>query len=190
MIAKTKCFSNFDRDSVLKPSNLKNGQYISPNRESWRVLLIPDLLKEEITRSVEFVSPEPKERSIRKAVGFGNIQIRYYSQTVGDHPCTARGPPISLDWQYNDGVSIPVDDYESKIATTSRKKPLILSDSRRRRILMQRYGYDLEDINTAIIARRKVARQREKSAKLTTSMKLGRAFKNVRLGTKMILQVR
>lgn len=196
MAVTTTFSSNACKRSPLKTLNLENEQYISTDEESSSELVVPKLHKEEITRSIELLSPKPKDRATkRKVVTFSNIQIRYYSQTVGDHPCTTRGPPISLDWQYNVGASIPVDEYESKMTRTrnSRKKKtksLILSDSQRRIILMNRYGYDLEDIRTAIKERIKTARQREKSAKLTPSMKVGKVLKNARLNTLKILQVR
>jgi hypothetical protein len=48
----------------------------------------------------------------RKNVNFDTITIREFARALGDNPATTHGPPLSLDWDYEDVVTISVDDYE------------------------------------------------------------------------------
>lgn len=169
--------------SIVKTHKLNN------NKISTAAPLTAD---EEKARSLEFINEtkSTQETKTKKRVSFGQIHLRHYSQTVGDHPCTAIGPPISLDWKYEENETISLDEYESQVQGKPKRRSLILSDSRRRQILTKQYGYGLEDINAAIVDRIKTARQREQSAKKTPVMKLEKTLKNVRLNSKKLLQKR
>jgi hypothetical protein len=47
-----------------------------------------------------------------RTVSFGNVHVREYSQTLGDHPLCETGCPLSLDWDYSVCESLTVDMYE------------------------------------------------------------------------------
>mmetsp|Transcript_2359 Transcript_2359/g.3428 ORF Transcript_2359/g.3428 Transcript_2359/m.3428 type:complete len:191 (-) Transcript_2359:1124-1696(-) len=184
MVAKNNYSSSPATMSIVKTHKFNSNN----NKISTTALLTAN---EEKARSLEFINEtKTQERKMKKRVSFGDIQMRHYSQTVGDHPCTPRGPPISLDWQYKENETIPLDEYESQVQGKRKRRSLIMSDSRRRQILTQQYGYGLDDINAAIVERIKTARQREQSAKTTPVMKLEKTLKNVRLNSKKLLQVR
>mmetsp|Transcript_1840 Transcript_1840/g.2529 ORF Transcript_1840/g.2529 Transcript_1840/m.2529 type:complete len:195 (+) Transcript_1840:158-742(+) len=188
MVAKSPYTPNDETRSILKPDNQ---YYISTKPKYWKVLPVPELPPKPSEAS-SAKQPEEEARRIKKAVSFGDIQMRRYAQTLGDHPCTSRGPPISLDWKYNEEESVSVDEHESKVLATKtkRKSPVILSSSYRRKILTHKYGHDHDEIKMAIKERIKAARQREQSAKTTPSMILEQTLKKVRLNTVKILQVR
>lgn len=180
---------NHEIKPVLKSCNSdENERYISTRRRSWIVLPVPDLPKQGRSRSMDFTS-KTKTGKMDRRVSFGEIQMRHYTQTVGDHPCTDRGPPISLDWMYKEGERIPVDEYEAKFESKSRRKPTMLSVNDRRNILMQEYGYDISDIKAAIRERIKTAHQRKQSAKATPVMKLEKTMKYIRSNAKHILHL-
>merc|ERR550539_1145814 len=50
----------------------------------------------------------------KRVTSFSNIEIREYDITLGDNPGGADGPPISLDWNYNEIFTqvMDVDIYE------------------------------------------------------------------------------
>jgi hypothetical protein len=52
--------------------------------------------------------PPPPPRK----VNFDTIQFREYNLALGDNPATTNGPPLSLDWYYQDTEAVLVDDYE------------------------------------------------------------------------------
>jgi len=45
-------------------------------------------------------------------VSFRNIYIREYEQTAGDNPACSSGPPICLDWDYQQELEFLLDEYE------------------------------------------------------------------------------
>mmetsp|Transcript_8623 Transcript_8623/g.11407 ORF Transcript_8623/g.11407 Transcript_8623/m.11407 type:complete len:251 (-) Transcript_8623:282-1034(-) len=48
----------------------------------------------------------------RKSVRFGQIVIREHGVTLGDHPGTGLGPPLTIEWKHQAEHVLPVDDYE------------------------------------------------------------------------------
>jgi hypothetical protein len=45
-------------------------------------------------------------------VDFGNVQIREYTQVIGDHPSCSSGCPLSLGWDYIQTEPESLQDYE------------------------------------------------------------------------------
>lgn len=58
--------------------------------------------------------------SYEKKVRFGSITIRRYQQTLGDHPVCSIGPPVTLDWDYQE------DSHRPTVARYERAKVLRL----------------------------------------------------------------
>ena len=48
----------------------------------------------------------------RKLVRFHRIEIREYGVTLGDHPGTRTGPPVTIEWQHQAELVVDVDQYE------------------------------------------------------------------------------
>jgi hypothetical protein len=73
------------------------------------------------------VSPEEKviPKKHTKEVHFGTITIRRYEQTLGDHPVCSIGPPVTLDWNYEEGDHRPTFDRFERAKTGSRKVKLL-----------------------------------------------------------------
>lgn len=96
-----------------------------------------------------------------RRVGFGSVQVRQYHQTLGDNPCVQCGPPIQLDWTYNEEESlIPVDEYECQ--RWRRKKPhqMVLTSHQRRSVLSFYYGVSDDEMKVVQKAMHKIRRKR------------------------------
>jgi hypothetical protein len=48
-----------------------------------------------------------------KRVRFGFVAIRNYDITMGDNPAVTGGPPITLDWSYEQIPSLPLQEFET-----------------------------------------------------------------------------
>ena len=75
---------------------------------------------------------QDEDRSSKRRVNFDAIMIREYDRTLGDNPATTHGPPLTLDWEYEDVASIKVDEYEAQRAPRLRILPrgLLLNHQR------------------------------------------------------------
>lgn len=90
-----------------------------------------------------------KMERVEKTVEFNNVYIRSYEQTIGDNPSTSDGPPISLDWDYNEEDAIQIDAYEFGRPRRRNSEELRLSNNLRRKILMDEYGCKASELNDA-----------------------------------------
>jgi hypothetical protein len=97
-----------------------------------------------IASSCDCESPSHTAASTRTFITFGNVSVRRYSLTVGDHPECRVGPPITLDWKYYDNEEITsIDHYEKNRGGT---EPRRLLSSQRRKLLHEEFGVSEEDI--------------------------------------------
>lgn len=70
------------------------------------------------------------ERGLLKHnVSFCQIEIREYEQTLVDNPCVTKGPPIGLDWNYEECGSFQVDDYELHKGANRRSRSMMMIPS-------------------------------------------------------------
>ena len=78
---------------------------------------------------------EPKRKS---QVSFHQVTIRRYPMIAGDNPACEYGPPVTLDWGFEELPSLDLDDFESMRRRTRRQKlhHLLLSYMQRQRILV------------------------------------------------------
>ena len=61
--------------------------------------------------------------SSSKSVKFHEVQVREYAVSIGDNPSCSDGPPISLDWSYNENHnSFSLDTFESHREGNRRSK--------------------------------------------------------------------
>jgi len=71
------------------------------------------------------------------SVGFRDIHVRSYRQTISDNPSVGYGPPIGLDWKVDKEETIPLESYEEERPSSTRRpfKKLGLSYYKRKEIL-------------------------------------------------------
>jgi hypothetical protein len=101
-------------------------------------------------RSLSEASTAPiGELRPKRSVSFNEIHLRFYDQCLGDHPNTSYGPPIALDWKYEEAEPIAIDEYEGKRGNRRTLRQLMVNYYARKNILMWAYGYSEEDLKKA-----------------------------------------
>jgi hypothetical protein len=101
----------------------------------------------------------------RRAVSFGNVQVREFDRIAGDHPLVSKGPSLALDWGFIDNESTSLNQYESTRELSSILSPL--NCETRRFILTFVFDISSEDIKRSEkIAAQTQAQRRETLSKL------------------------
>ena len=85
----------------------------------------------------------------RGSVGFKEIQIREYDQTLGDNPSVSYGPPISLDWEYTEKTPVDLDDFESHRGERRSLREMQMNYYHRKNTLMWKIGHSDEELKKA-----------------------------------------
>jgi hypothetical protein len=93
---------------------------------------------------------------------WGTVQIREYNRTIGDHPDVTYGPPLSLDWEYNQHEHVTLDVYEQERSARQRRI-LRLSSLTRRNLLANEFLIDREELERAEKLVAKMQKQRAQS---------------------------
>ena len=91
-----------------------------------------------------------KSHSEKKNVCFTAIQIRSYHQTLGDNPSVSYGPPISLDWTYEQEViEQSIDVYEQTRRPRRSQRQMAMSYYQRQNLLSWMYGIPKDELRRA-----------------------------------------
>lgn len=109
--------------SILK---VKSQEFhIKDTKRSWKQLPKPDL---QYIRSISLPVTEQERVTLaeKKSVKFDAIHFRNYSQTLGDNPSCSYGPPISLDWSYEEGGEVELDEYERERPPRRKLRQMML----------------------------------------------------------------
>ena len=123
---------------------------IDASRNAWKVLPKPDMERLSISVSEPIGAFSDKgQRRRTSGVAFKDVVIREYGQTVGDNPCVSYGPPISLDWDYEEFESVGIDEYEGSRGQRRNLRQMILSYYQRRNLLTWQYGFSEEELKLA-----------------------------------------
>lgn len=109
------------------------------------------------------------DKSAKRNVSFSSLEIRSYGVTLGDAP-TARGPPVSLGWDYDAGGirEYDVDHYETYRAAEAPRRSvaeLSISPMDRYWLLVNEAGCRRDEIQRAMNDAKRVLRQRERTRK-------------------------
>lgn len=158
-------FESRRRSSILKHTH-SSEDFILTKKRLWKNLPPPDIEKikaESSERAMSASAPSsystapPKRKS---SVSFHEVELRFYDQTLGDHPSTSYGPPISLDWKYEEAEPIDFDEYEKERGQRRSMKQMMLNYYTRKNLLMWHYGHSEEEIKKATKASEKAKFQR------------------------------
>jgi hypothetical protein len=103
-------------------------------------------------------------RPYRHSVSFGVISIREYERTVGDNPSVTSGPPISIGWSYMPSFEAAVDEYETSRPCRRTKREFYLPSDLRKDLLLNEWGYTVEEVRRAKREATYIQYHREKSA--------------------------
>mmetsp|Transcript_26340 Transcript_26340/g.37103 ORF Transcript_26340/g.37103 Transcript_26340/m.37103 type:complete len:289 (+) Transcript_26340:172-1038(+) len=150
---------------AIKHDILKDPPAVCVRRKSWKTLPVPDLAKiqqDSISSSIhsESTRRDAKIRRSSSSVSFKDVQIRDYDLTIGDNPSVSYGPPISLDWEYEERSPLCINEYESSRQPRRSLRQMGLNYYERINILSHTYGYSEEDLKLAKKETKKVKKQR------------------------------
>ena len=73
--------------------------------------------------------------------------------TLGNHPCVSIGPPLSIDWDYEENEPQDVDEYEfDRVLSRKSQQEMYLNYYARKHILGQDYTEkDFKQVKKEII---------------------------------------
>jgi hypothetical protein len=127
--------------SSLKTRSLSEPRYINTDKRNWLCLPPPAMA----VCSAPDLSEAPEKTT--KRVSFDCVKIRSYQQTLGDNPSVAYGPPISLDWEFQENEAIDINEYETERVFSRRTlRQLAMSYYLRKAILSRDYGFTEEEL--------------------------------------------
>jgi hypothetical protein len=162
--------------SCLKKSASCQDIPICTKSRSWNVLPVPEIIKKETassTASPVFVERNNRrQRHMPRKVSFDRIVVREYDQTLGDNPCVCYGPPITLDWKYEEMEAISVEDWEGARGERRCPREMLMNYYTRRNLLMWVYGFSEQELKKAKREAEKVQRQRAVTKYFTPMLKV------------------
>ena len=88
----------------------------------------------------------------KRTISFSNLEIREYDLTIGDNPSVSYGPPVQLSWQYSQGETRDLEDYESQKEmdrSRGRRSRRVENISwAKREAMLKRQGFSQDDIDS------------------------------------------
>ena len=95
-------------------------------------------------------------------VKFESIQIRNYDITLGDNPSCNYGPPVSLDWGYDEMEPVSLDLYEDEKKHNPPRKmhQMHMLSRQRANLLKDSAGFTDDELNMVIDEMRKIQKER------------------------------
>jgi len=121
-------------------------------------------MKKDSTNSFD-KSTASGSTGMKRNVSFSSLEIRSYSVTLGDHPCSS-GPAMTLDWDYDEKETavVCVEKYEANRVPRRRKSEMHMTFGHRQYILMRESGFTRAEIKIAMVEAQRVQKQRRKTA--------------------------
>lgn len=97
----------------------------------------------------------------QRSVSFDAVQLRHYFQTIGDNPSVPNGPPVQLDWKYEEEVlEIPINEYECRERKWKYRSQMVMNYHKRRTLLTYYYGFTEEELKESEKLVKKIRWQR------------------------------
>ncbi|KAG7359269.1 hypothetical protein IV203_015858 [Nitzschia inconspicua] len=96
-------------------------------------------------------------RAVDRKVSFGYVEVREYSRIPGDHPETAIGVPLAIDWAFKPKPILSVDRFDKERRSCS--KPVRLGAITRKKLLMEEFQIPIWEIRMAEKACEKYRKQ-------------------------------
>ena len=162
----------------------KSPQMASLIRSCMRVNSLDESLrpKDSTPRKNGLVQIQTKGRKPQeKNVQFHSVEVREYSQCVGDNPCCSSGPPVSLDWAYQIKYEpILLEFYETHCKSRRREKDILSLSEEERVFLLIGLGYSFQDLMHAEVKLLKDQMLRQRTLGTLKHFNIERAFENVR----------
>lgn len=112
---------------------------------------------------------ENPRRRQKKRVSYGSIDIREYSRCLEIHPSTVKGPPIGIDWKYEEVGTFNLEEFETNRENTShlrKRRWSFLMPAKVREALLIDSGHTEEEMQAVVQEVRKTQHQRRESFEL------------------------
>lgn len=142
----------------LKRSALKGSG--SPQESLKRSALKSSGSPQKVPKRSALKSSGLSRPNLRREVSFKDVEVRDYSMTLGDNPSCSYGPPVCLDWEYEDSGALNFEEYEARRGKRRSLRQMVLSYYRRVEIL-EGAGHSKNEIQSVTRQVNKLKRQRE-----------------------------
>jgi hypothetical protein len=167
------------RGSILKRTT-SEPMYLNSSPRAWKTLPTPNLERRRrhtVSLPLEDQSTSPKRRC-NSSVEFSSIHIRSYNQTIGDNPSVSYGPPIQLDWEYQEYEPIGINEFKVNRGSRRNFRRMILSCHHRRNVLSWQYGCTEEELKMAEMEANRTKKQRAITIAFLPAMKVEAALES------------
>lgn len=134
--------------------------------------------EEEIETETETVTQKKNKKEKKSTVQFSTVHIRDYSLCLGDNPAVSQGPPISLDWYYDNETWYDIDDHDKQEQGRGGGGggvPCCVPPTARLNLLKQ-LGYSQRELTKAIRRVEKSKKQRSQTRKRLQKLEWIRSF--------------
>jgi hypothetical protein len=129
--------------SILKPFS---SSLAVREQGPWKRLPKPDMHRIRHRYSNPTKEGPKKDRT----VCFDCVMVRHYAQTLGDNPSVPCGPPIQLDWIFEEQSPIDIDEYEgNRLKRWIHPLQMTLSQNQRQNILSYYFGFTQDELDAA-----------------------------------------
>jgi len=152
-ISNKKCCVSYSTDETESPPS-RNVSF-SRSSISYKESLDEPLPKSALKKTYPGESIGPS-----RSVSFNSVHIREHRVTLGDHPSSANGPPIQLDWEAKTESTIDLDEFEEDRKHSRRKRRHLKMSFREREELLTTSGFTVDQLKNAWMEALKIRQQR------------------------------
>jgi hypothetical protein len=111
-------------------------------------------------------SSETRAGRARGIVRWGTVQVNSHRIILGDNAACSCGPPVTIDWDSFETVTLDLDSYEAhKDPTASRRKGQLLLPRQVREDMLRHAGYARSSVRDATEAAAWAQKQRTRSSR-------------------------
>lgn len=114
-------------------------------------------------------------------VKFDYIQVRSYDITLGDNPTCSAGPPVTLDWRYDEMEPISLESYEKGKSRPPRKMyQMHMVSKQRSDLLKANAGISDDEMNYVIETLRRIKKERNATRNTLCCFKIEDALESAK----------
>mmetsp|Transcript_37089 Transcript_37089/g.37546 ORF Transcript_37089/g.37546 Transcript_37089/m.37546 type:complete len:250 (+) Transcript_37089:52-801(+) len=173
MMKKKKKISDDDNNDILNSSNSSSVTTDTDTDFSEKTH------DEYVIKSEGETETRQHKKKNKNKVRFSVVHIRQYNLCLGDNPSVSHGPPISLDWDYDNEIIIDLHEYEQYNHNhnhSQRDRIEFKRPSFERFDVLKQLGYSRTEINEATHQMEKIRQQRYQTRRHLQRMDTLRSF--------------
>lgn len=131
---------------------------------------------------------EKIQRKPVRRVSFHEVEVRNYNVTLGDNPSVQKGPPLSLDWNYDPNHTIrPLEDYEVNRSQRRRGSTELKLPLQEREERLKTEGVSSHEMSRAAMDVRAVRNQRIKTEQTLHHQQVHEVLENAKRRLKRVV---